>query len=327
MKYFIGPMSKNVVDAILQFNYEVGDCFGLLPSRRQVEYNGGYVNDWNTEEFHNYVRYAGFDMTTLIERDHAGAGQGYEYDDGYESLKEDCKFVDIIHIDPWKNHQGYHDGLKECIRNIEFCYYTNRYMKFEIGTEESIRRFSTIELNSLLTDLYDNLSDDMFDNIEYVVVQSGVGLDLANMRNTGKFNPHRLEKMIKVCNKFGKKSKEHNGDYLSIGDYSKRFDMGLDSVNIAPEFGQLETLIYLDNMDDELISKWYYLCLASKRWEKWVDKDFVVPLSDISDKKRLIQICGHYLFSDKGFKKIKPDIDGVIIKKIKKKLEELNELR
>ena len=72
MKYFIGPMSKNVVDAILQFNVEVGDSFGLLPSRRQVEYNGGYVNDWNTEAFHSYVRSVGFDMTTLIERDHSG---------------------------------------------------------------------------------------------------------------------------------------------------------------------------------------------------------------------------------------------------------------
>ena len=113
MRYFIGPMSKNVVDAVLEFNYEFGDIFGLLPSRRQVEYNGGYVNDWNTEEFHSYVRYASFDMTTLIERDHSGAGQGYEYDDGYESLKEDCKFVDLIHIDPWKNHQGYSDGIRD----------------------------------------------------------------------------------------------------------------------------------------------------------------------------------------------------------------------
>ncbi len=320
MRYFIGPMSKNVVDAVLEFNYEFGDIFGLLPSRRQVEYNGGYVNDWNTEEFHSYVRYACFDMTTLIERDHSGAGQGYEYDDGYESLKEDCQFVDIIHIDPWKNHQGYYDGLKECIKNIEFCYYTNRDMKFEVGTEEAIRKFSVVELDSLLTDLYYKLSDDMFDNIEYVVVQSGVGLDLGNMRNTGTFNPDRLEKMIKVCKKYGKKSKEHNGDYLSIDDYNKRFDMGLDSVNIAPEFGQLETLIYLNHMDSESISKWYDLCMESKRWEKWVDKDF-----DISDKKRLIQICGHYLFSDKGFKKIKPDIDNEIIKEIKYKLGELQD--
>ena len=32
MKYFIGPMSKNVVDAVIEFD---GD-FGFIPSRRQV---------------------------------------------------------------------------------------------------------------------------------------------------------------------------------------------------------------------------------------------------------------------------------------------------
>ena len=191
-------MSKNVVDSIIEFDGN----FGFIPSRRQVDYNGGYVNKWTTGEFTKYVN-----GRVPIERDHGGIGQGYKYDDGYESLKEDCKFVDIIHIDPWKNHQGYYDGLKECIKNIEFCYYTNRDMKFEVGTEESTRKFSVTELDSLLTDLYYNLSDDIFDSIEYVVVQSGVGLDLANMRNTGKFDPDRLEKMIKVCEKFGKKSK------------------------------------------------------------------------------------------------------------------------
>ena len=307
IKYFIGPMSKNVVDSIIEFDGN----FGFIPSRRQVDYNGGYVNKWTTGEFTKYVN-----GRVPIERDHGGIGQGYKYDDGYESLKEDCKFVDIIHIDPWKNHQGYYDGLKECIKNIEFCYYTNRDMKFEVGTEESTRKFSVTELDSLLTDLYYNLSDDIFDSIEYVVVQSGVGLDLANMRNTGKFDPDRLEKMIKVCEKFGKKSKEHNGDYLSNDEYKVRFDMGLDSINIAPEFGQLETLCYLEEMGED-IDEYYDICYESKRWEKWVDKDFVPE----DNKRELIKICGHYVFSDSGFELIKPDIDDkireVIINKLK----------
>ncbi len=139
MKYFIGPMSKNVVDAVVEFDGN----FGFIPSRRQVDYNNGYVNNWTTEKFFKYV-----DGRIMIERDHAGSGQGYMDDDGYESLKEDCKYVNIIHIDPWKNYQGYYDGLKECIKNIEFCYYTNRNMKFEVGTEEFIRKFTVIELNS-----------------------------------------------------------------------------------------------------------------------------------------------------------------------------------
>ena len=48
-----------------------------------------------------------------------------------------------------------------------------------------------------------------FDNIEYAVVQSGVGLDLGNQINTGSYNPKRLERMIEVCKKYNVKSKEH----------------------------------------------------------------------------------------------------------------------
>ena len=110
-------MSKNIVDSIIVF----GDVFGFIPSRRQVDYNGGYVNGWTTEEFSKYI-----DGRTIIERDHAGAGQGYVDDDGYESLKDDCQYVDIIHIDPWKKYSGYYEVFIHCIFNIEFCYYTNR---------------------------------------------------------------------------------------------------------------------------------------------------------------------------------------------------------
>lgn len=312
MKYFIGPMSKNVVDSIIEFD---GD-FGFIPSRRQVDYNGGYVNNWSTGEFAKYV-----DGRVPIERDHAGTGQGYIDDDGYESLKDDCRYVDIIHIDPWKKYSGYYEGFKHCISNIEFCYYTNRNIKFEVGTEESIRRFADTELNSLLSDLESKLEPEIFENIEYVVVQSGVGLDLGKQNNTGTFDSDRLEKMISVCKKFGKKSKEHNGDYLSNDEYKVRFDMGLDSINIAPEFGQLETLCYLEEMDED-IDEYYNICYESKRWEKWVDKDFIPE----NNKKELIKICGHYVFSDERFLNMKPNIDDKIKIVIKNKLRRLNEL-
>ena len=55
IKYFIGPMSKNVVDAILEFCEETDNQIGLIPSRRQVEYNGGYANNWTTETFSKYA--------------------------------------------------------------------------------------------------------------------------------------------------------------------------------------------------------------------------------------------------------------------------------
>ena len=48
-KFYIGPMSLNVVDSILEYTQETGNQIGLIPSRRQVEWNGGYVNNWTTE--------------------------------------------------------------------------------------------------------------------------------------------------------------------------------------------------------------------------------------------------------------------------------------
>ena len=54
-KLFIGPMSKNVVDAVLELDKNQRNKIGFIPSRRQIEYDGGYVNKWTTNEFANYV--------------------------------------------------------------------------------------------------------------------------------------------------------------------------------------------------------------------------------------------------------------------------------
>ena len=307
-------MSKNVVDSIIEFDGE----FGFIPSRRQVDYNGGYVNSWTTGEFATYVN-----GRVPIERDHGGIGQGYKHDDGIESYMHDCRYFDKIHIDPWKEYQDFDKGLQETIDCINFIYLVmgKKEVKFEVGTEESIRRFEVDELENLLRHLKGKLEPEIFENIEYVVVQSGVGLDLGKQNNSGTFDPDRLENMINICKKFGKKSKEHNGDYLSNDEYKVRFDMGLDSINIAPEFGQLETLCYLEEMDKD-IDEYYNICYDSKRWKKWVNDDFVPE----DNKKELIKICGHYVFSNRRFLDIKPNIDDKIKTVIKNKLRRLNEL-
>ena len=48
-KYYIGPMSKNVVDCVIKHGQQ--HSVGLIPSRRQIDYCGGYVNNWDTESF------------------------------------------------------------------------------------------------------------------------------------------------------------------------------------------------------------------------------------------------------------------------------------
>lgn len=311
IRYFIGPMSKNIVDVLL--NYKNKKYFGFIPSRRQIEYNGGYVNNWTTENFSKYVN-----NKLTIERDHAGLGQGYKYDNGFKSLQYDTKYFGIIHIDPWKEIKNLYDGIDKTIEYINYCYNLNSNVKFEIGTEEKIRKFSLYDFEVLIRTIKEKLNYNVFNNIEYAVIQSGVNINLSTMKNDGQFNLDRLKSMINICKKYNLKSKEHNGDYLNNKEYKIRFENNLDAINIAPEFGQMETICYLEEIEDN-VETYYKICYDSGRWKKWVDSNFKPD----KNKKELIKICGHYILSEENFKKIKPNIN----KKIKLKIEEkLNKL-
>ena len=308
-KYYIGPMSKNIVDAIIEFCNETGNQIGLIPSRRQVEWDGGYVNNWTTEQFSKYIN------KIILKRDHAGPGQGYVKDDGFKSLKYDCKYLNMIHIDPWKEYPKYEDGFTWTVNMIRFCYSQNPNIEFEIGTEESIRKFSAIDIDTLLKDLKSNLTNKEFNQIKYAVIQSGTSLK-ENV-NTGEYNKDRLISMIKVVKNYGLLSKEHNGDYIPVNLIKEKMELGLDSINIAPEFGLIETLSYINEGID--IDKFWKICYNSRRWDKWVDNNF----NPYIQKLDLIKICGHYVLSNPEFLKIKPNIDDKIKFNIKKKLNEL----
>ena len=316
-KYYIGPMTKNVVDAIAEFYNETNNKIGLIPSRRQIEWNGGYVNNWTTKEFSKYSK------NIILKRDHAGPGQGYKDDNGFKSLEHDCKYLNMIHIDPWKKYSKYEDGLAWTISMIEFCYNLNPNIEFEVGTEEAIRRFEPEELNQLIKDLKSNLESKIFNQIKYLVIQSGTSLK-GNL-NTGEYNKNRLSAMIKVAKSWSLLSKEHNGDYIPIDLIKEKMLLGLDSINIAPEFGQIETKVYLNKIKNntDLFGKLYKICYNSNRWKKWVDKNF----DPENNKEELINICGHYILSsDEFISKIKSnfkDIDLEIKIKIKEKLNEL----
>ena len=95
-KIFLGPMSKNIVDTVIEYSNSFKLPFTFIPSRRQVEYDGGYVNNWTTKEFVNYVKTKGKYIS--VERDHGGPGQGTNMDDGVDSFKEDNRHLKDQHI-------------------------------------------------------------------------------------------------------------------------------------------------------------------------------------------------------------------------------------
>jgi hypothetical protein len=325
---FLGPMSKNIVDAAIEFSSTENVNITFIPSRRQIEYCGGYVNNWTTSDFCNYVKTLALERTITsqiqIERDHGGPAQGSFTDNGFESLFEDAKYMDIIHIDPWKKYKSLEEGIRWTVAMIYMCNVINPALRYEIGTEESIRKFEVAELDTFVGSVKDSLSDDIFRKIDYLVIQCGTSLCQRN--NTGLFDKDRLNSMLSVAKKYGLKAKEHNGDWVEQTIKQQKLNMGLRYVNIAPELGELETQVVLSVIEPGDFEILFHLCLDSGRWTKWVSPSFDPHKS----KKELVLITGHYVFSHPMFVKIKskyPGIDNLIRTHIYSYLKTLVEIK
>jgi len=318
-KIFVGPMTKNVVDEIKYFNTNQRDFFGLIPSRRQVEckqLGGGYVNNWTTENFSEYVS-----EEALILRDHGGPHQGLEKDNGIESLESDIKSgIKFLHIDPWKSVRDFDTGIKRTINIIDHCISVDSNCFFEVGTEEAIFPYSANDLSKLLSQLEKHLGED-FARVVYGVVQSGTSI--SGMRNTGDFSKEKSSDMSSVCHNFGVYAKEHNSDYLTAEEIKLRVSAGVDSLNIAPELGVLETNSIMDILceRDALMEKFIKICYDSGKWKKWVTEE--------PEKKVIAKICGHYVFATSEYQAIKKklsedfEVDNLICSKIRQKLNEI----
>ena len=325
-------MSRNVVDAVIEFCKEKGleDAFCFIPSYRQIDTPSGYVNDWSTAAFVDYVRER---SSIAVMRDHAGVNQGSSRYSWWESLYADLDAgVDAIHVDPWKEMAGqripHHLASAMTVAIINACEATQaKGLIYEIGTEQAIHKYiNGQELHAFLSEVQDQLGSEVWDRVKWVVVQSGSNVfDLDNSGNV-TFGRERCRELVEACRSFGKRAKEHNADFLTIGSMAERMDVGVDAFNIAPELGTIETRAILQQLDEhdmhlersELIHK----CVQSDRWKRWVA---------VTGKgaDRFALACGHYHFTDPWFVKIrealmrKTDINLIIRARLKERLEEL----
>ena len=321
MNFCYGVMSKNVVDAIIDFSLKnTNKEIYFIPSRRQIDFDHGYVNYWTTKTFSEYVRL--INPKIKLERDHGGPGQGDADDDGYESLKEDCEFFDLIHIDPWKKYKDLDVGIQWTIDMINYCYNLNQNIEYEIATEEGIRPFTVDELEILVQTLKNKLKSEVYSKIKFLVIQCGT--KLKEGQNTGLFDSEKLKLMLELTNKYNLIAKEHNGDWVSIDTIREKEKIGLKYINIAPELAEIETKTILDNVEKNSFEYQtiFDLCIKSGRWKKWVNEDFDIN----ANKEKIIQISCHYIFSLQLFKEIKSkinNIDDKIILNINFKLNSL----
>ena len=350
-----GPMSKFSIDAIIHLSNFYKLPIAIIPSRRQIEcreLGGGYVENWSTEEFAQYVRFNDKGGNVLLSRDHCGPWQLEQLGKGGvpNTLEEEMDLVkksieadinsgfDLIHLDP---SLGFKHGLnKNEIREIvyeliNFCEtIKTSEILYEIGTEEQVYS-SSEDVESELKVILSDLERMGLPKPIFYVHQTGT--KVVERRNVGNFdNPldskgylpasFNLPRVTKLCEVNGVWLKEHNADYLSDEALRWHPRFGIHAANVAPEFGYIETQTIVDlaimTSSHDLIEIMVEKVISSGRWRKWMLEN-----SDADELEKVL-IAGHYQFSENWhtdwrselrarLKKIDIDLDDYIYQKVK----------
>lgn len=290
----VGPMSSEAVEAAFRYSHFHRKELMLIASKNQIDYGGGYVNNWLTADYVNYVkkmreRYV--NAKVYLCRDHCGPGFNgiFDPDDTYNTITEDIKNgFDLIHIDFSHFKGAKNEQLAESRRAIEYCLKLNKEIMLEVGTDENVGTHynlpNTEELEREIDFFYG------FCKPEFYVVQTGSLVKEINQ--AGAFNEQFTAKVAKLLKERGIKLKEHNADYLPASGIILRHGM-VDAMNIAPQLGVIHTqlvlnkcLIYGIDFSD-FINEVY----AGGKWQKWLHKN------SPENKFLCAVIAGHYHFA------------------------------
>jgi hypothetical protein len=269
----VGPMSLNCVDATIELANDFEVPIMMIASRRQIdsaEFGGGYVNNWTTASFADYVIDHDKKGKIILARDHGGPWQSEKETGACLSLRRamesakssyradiDAGFQ-ILHIDPSvdiHSNPNIDEVLERIYELYEYCWIyaqkTGREVIFEIGTEEQSGGTNTLEeLEYSLSHIQRFCKRENLPSPSFVVIQTGT--KVKEMRNVGTFDsPIRvsgevaveiqLPKVIEICNRQNVFMKEHNTDYLSDESLQWHPRFGIHAANVAPEFGVVET--------------------------------------------------------------------------------------
>lgn len=341
----VGPMSVNCVDAAIELANDHEVPLLLIASRRQIdseEFGGGYVNNWTTQNFAQYVTDRDKKGKILLARDHGGpwqslkekeAGLGLRraMDSAKSSYRADIEAgFQVIHIDPSVDIHGKPD-VDEVLDRVfdlyEYCWtqaqQNRQEIIFEIGTEEqSGSTNSQEELDYTLNAVKQFCAKNRLPQPTFVVIQCGTRV--METRNVGSFDsPIRvadeipaeiqLPKMIEICNRHGIFMKEHNTDYLSDEALQWHPRLGIHAANVAPEFGVAETRALLNVLESNGLTgfadRFLEIAYDSKKWDKWM-----LPDTKATDRDRSI-IAGHYVFAKETCEELKKEAALVLSKK------------
>jgi len=316
----VGVVSRNTVDAALHVSVHDDVPITLIASRRQVNEDGGYTG-FTSRSLAEYTKYA--PLITLA-RDHNGPFQGAGDDTGDDSF---ARAVACIKQDEDAGWHGMHidppvDNTTLALRYLRaLALQVPRTMWLEIGGEEqridmgdasfALRALALLRENAITP--------------RFAVVQTGtkvvedynVG---AIMRWTPRDVHVNIRPIVRQLAPVGLKI--HNGDYLDQSRLAGLADAGVAGVNIAPEYGVLETTVLLANMHNfDKRQRFIDLACMSGMWRKWMS-----PITQPTPQ-RCALLAGHYVLEHPEVREITAPfqvlVHNALVHKIRQHVEAL----
>lgn len=297
----IGPMSSEITEAVFRYSHFHRRPLMLIPSKNQVDASGGYVNNWTTKQFMEYVnkmRETYPNSQVKVCRDHCGPGfnGNHDIEDTYKTIRSDVdNGFDLIHIDFCHFQGTKEERFTASKKAVELCLELNPNIELEIGTDENEGINFSINMLHELEEEIDFFKS--FCNPTFYVVQTGSLV--MEINQVGNFNPEFISKVKEVLNSKGLKMKEHNADYLSKEEIKSREGI-VDAMNIAPQLGVIQTMLVLKKclIYGIPITEFLEDVYASGKWKKWLH-------TNTAENKFLCAcIAGHYRFGQEPYKKI-----------------------
>lgn len=280
----IGPMSKEIIDSVLDYKPPKDVQLMLISSENQINRDGGYTG-FTTKSFNNYVG----NTHVWKCRDHCGPNFYYKtQEECFETIKSDiANGFDLIHIDAcWLDEEDKISYTKKAMSiGLE-----NPDIKFEIGTEVNTvnNRIQPKKLEHYIASV-NEIANPFFYVLETGSVVQGYS-------NSGKFAP--CKDSLHILNKWGIKVKEHNADYINSEQISNRKGV-IHGMNIAPQFGVLQTSIVLTECTIYGINSTDFKnqVYTNNNWKKW-------SVDDLTSPDYAVLLGGHYHFDQDLYKRL-----------------------
>lgn len=301
----VGPMSSEVIESVFRYSHFHRKQLMLIASKNQIDYAGGYVNNWKTADYMEFVKkmkaaYTNSDV--FICRDHCGPGFNGNHDlqDVYATVEADIRAgFDLIHIDFCHFKGSREERLDASKKLIEHCRSLNPEIALEIGTDENLGTSYSLSNIDEITEEIDFFKS--FCNPEFFVVQTGT--IVKEIGQAGSYNAEFTKDIAALLRAKGLKLKEHNADYLTREQIEERWGV-VDCMNNAPQFGVLQTSIILTKSlqygikIDDFLQEVY----DGGKWKKWMSKN------GPENKMLCFLIAGHYHFASPSYKRIMEEL-------------------